>query len=372
MSEATINAEIHDIRTISQNPEHFHGWPTIARRRNGELLVACSGSREGHVCPYGKVELIRSHDAGQTWSAPEIVADGPIDDRDAGVLETQKGTLIVNWFTSTAWLKQIERAEQGEIYMKPHIDAWKPVRDRTDQATKLRHFGLWCVRSEDGGQTWSEPISTVTNSPHGPTELSDGRLLYIGRLLDEHPDGSRGAPFVPNRLSVSESRDDGKTWQYLADVPAGTGHDLNNYHEPYAVEAADGRIVGQIRHHHGTDRDKWETIQCESFDGGRTWTEPRSIGVYGFPSHLLRLQDDRLLMTYGVRREPWGNQARISEDHGQTWSEPIIILGEGEQRDLGYPSTTQLDDGSLLSVWYEQTQGPGTNAELRLAHWSLK
>ena len=31
----------------------------------------------------------------------------------------------------------------------------------------------------------------------------------------------------------------------------------------------------------------------------------------------------------------------------------------------------QLDDGSLVSMWYEQARGEGTHAELRLAHWSL-
>jgi hypothetical protein len=42
-----------------------------------------------------------------------------------------------------------------------------------------------------------------------------------------------------------------------------------------------------------------ETLQSESSDGGKTWTMPRSIGVWGFPSHLLKLKDGRLLMTYG-------------------------------------------------------------------------
>ena len=367
----TVGADIHDIRTISQNPDLFYGWPTVAIRRNGELLVVCSGSRQAHVCPFGKVELIRSTDQGRTWSSPEVLADGPIDDRDAGVMETRQGTLLVNWFTSLAWRRRLDAADQGEREMPEDAETWRKIRKGLEEATCQRALGGWAIRSEDDGKTWSEPIPTVTNSPHGPTELSDSRLLYIGRLIGEtHSGASNGSPFAARRLAVSESRDDGRTWQFLADVPAGIGGDTSKYHEPYAVEAADGRIVGQIRYH-GPER-RTETVQCESFDGGRTWSEPRSIGVRGYPSHLLRLQDDRLLMTYGVRREPWGNQVRISDDHGQTWSEPIVLVGEGESRDLGYPSTVQLDDGSLISVWYEQIRGKGTKAELRLAHWSLK
>jgi hypothetical protein len=75
-------------------------------------------------------------------------------------------------------------------------------------------------------------------------------------------------------------------------------------------------------------------------------------------------------MTYGHRRKPYGNQARISEDHGRNWSEPILISQEGAGGDLGYPSTAQLGDGSLVSVWYEKL-AESPRAVLRQARWSL-
>ncbi|REJ96167.1 MAG: exo-alpha-sialidase, partial [Planctomycetota bacterium] len=80
--------------------------------------------------------------------------------------------------------------------------------------------------------------------------------------------------------------------------------------------------------------------------------------------------DGRLLMTYGYRREPFGNQARLSEDGGSTWSEPMTISGDGEGGDLGYPSTVQLGDDSLLTVWYEKMAG-SPRAVLRQAKWRL-
>ena len=127
-------------------------------------------------------------------------------------------------------------------------------------------------------------------------------------------------------------------------------------------------------------------------DGGQTWSKPHTIGVWGLPSHLLQLKDGRLLMSYGYRRSPWGNQARVSEDKGRTWSSPITISDDGPSNDLGYPSTVELSDGSLLTVWYEvmapaaqsKTSNPQPRpqkqltmaarldpAVLRQAHWSL-
>ncbi|MDP6468228.1 MAG: sialidase family protein, partial [Pirellulaceae bacterium] len=96
-------AKIEETRVISHLKHRYHGWPTLARRANGELLLVCSGGRESHVCPFGRIELMRSHDNGTTWSWPEVVMDGPIDDRDAGVLATAKGTLLVTTFTSLAY-----------------------------------------------------------------------------------------------------------------------------------------------------------------------------------------------------------------------------------------------------------------------------
>jgi Neuraminidase (sialidase) len=134
------------------------------------------------------------------------------------------------------------------------------------------------------------------------------------------------------------------------------------------VETADGRVVVQIRNHN--KQSSGETLQTESSDGGKTWSAPHSIGVWGLPSHLLRLKDSRLLMTYGHRRPPYGNQARLSEDGGRTWSDPMILSGDGMGGDLGYPSTVQLGDGSLLSVWYEAMKGY-RGAVLRQARWKL-
>jgi sialidase-1 len=113
-----------------------------------------------------------------------------------------------------------------------------------------------------------------------------------------------------------------------------------------------------------------ETLQTESADGGRTWTIPRAIGVWGLPSHLLRLRDGRLLMSYGHRRSPFGNRARISPDHGRTWSEPIVISDDGAGTDLGYPATVELDRGQFLTVRYESLKG-SAHAVLRQARWSI-
>ena len=49
----------------------------------------------------------------------------------------------------------------------------------------------------------------------------------------------------------------------------------------------------------------------------------------------------------------------------------MIISGDGKGGDLGYPSTVELADGTLLTVWYESMRDPKL-AVLRQARWRLE
>jgi photosystem II stability/assembly factor-like uncharacterized protein len=255
----------------------------------------------------------------------------------------------VTTFTSLAYEKGLS-AKRG---------AWLVAHNRLSAEQRQAELGQWMIRSTDGGVTWSARYSSIVNSPHGPVQLADGRLLYAGKELWT---GQK-------RVGVCESTDDGQTWRWLAEIPARPGDKAEAYHELHAVDTGKGRIIVQIRNHNKTNAG--ETLQTESSDGGKTWSVPHSIGVWGLPSHLLRLRSGKLLMTYGHRRAPFGNQARLSDDGGKTWSEAMIISGDGAGGDLGYPSTVELAGGALLSVWYELMKDP-KRAVLRQAKWTFE
>lgn len=320
----------------------FRGWPTLLRRRSGELLAVYSGGRQAHVCPFGRVEMIRSLDDGQTWSHPQILWDSPIDDRDAGILETPKGTLLVSTFTSLVYEKQ------------PRYQDFPQAVPATQRQSLL---ASWMLRSTDQGLTWSPHYRVPVNSPHGPIALSNGQLAYPGKVLY----GGQG------QIGVAFSSDDGLTWKRFSPIPTRPGDNPAEYHELHGVEAKPGHLIVHIRNHNPAhDR---ETLQTESRDGDKTWSTPHPIGVWGLPSHLLRLRDGRLLMTYSYRRSPRGNQARWSADLGQTWSAPIVLSDDGTG-DLGYPSTVELANGELLSLWYEVPKA-GEPAGLRTKRFRL-
>ena len=97
--KAAPTAKILETKVISQLPAYYHGWPTLARRKSGELLVVCSGGREDHVCPFGRVDFMRSVDGGGNVDVSKNRSRRPNRrSRCRGVVETAKGSILITTF----------------------------------------------------------------------------------------------------------------------------------------------------------------------------------------------------------------------------------------------------------------------------------
>ena len=111
-------------RPICKEPGRYIGWPSVICTKGGELLAVFSGDRDSHVCPWGKVQLVRSKDGGETWSAPISIRNDSLDDRDAGIMELANGDLVVTYFSSLHFGKmpvqlafQQERIAEGTVVL---------------------------------------------------------------------------------------------------------------------------------------------------------------------------------------------------------------------------------------------------------------
>lgn len=336
-------------QTICQQQDRYIGWPTVVLTRDKELLAVFSGDRDAHVCPYGKTQMVKSSDQGATWSAPMTINNTPLDDRDAGIIQTRKGTLLVSWFTSLAFMRYNIKPAEMQAGWQRHVEKLSPE-------TRQAWIGNWIRRSSDGGRTWGEYIDTIVNAPHGPIELADGRLLYAG-ISGKIGDSESPAPPAGKRIAVAESRNDGRTWKIISyiPIPEGVENGEDGFHELHAVETAGGKIVAMIRHH-GSPGDKY-LWQSDSRDGGKTWTQARPTDIWGLPPHLIRLKNNWLLVTYGRRKAPFSERACISRDEGATWDVANELnIADAPNGDLGYPASVQLDDGSIYTVYYQVAQ----------------
>ena len=179
-----------------------------------------------------------------------------------------------------------------------------------------------------------------------------------------------------HEVVVELSEDGGRSWKVHSWIEFQKPLEATEAHEPHVAELRDGTLVAQFRYH----GDKWCTLQSESSDGGKTWSAVHETGIPGVPSHLLPLQDGRLLSTFSKRRKaPWIECAGVecavlSSDGGRSWDvDNTIILSAqygGNCGDLGYPSTTQLKDGTLVTVYY-QVAKPHKKPCLMATKWRL-
>jgi hypothetical protein len=72
------------------------------------------------------------------------------------------------------------------------------------------------------------------------------------------------------------------------------------------------------------------------------------------PADAIELRSGHLLLAYGNRREPFGAGCLLSRDGGRTWDwdRRTMVGWVDDPTSCGYPSSAQLDDGAIVTVYY--------------------
>jgi hypothetical protein len=252
--------------------------------RDGTLLYPCCDARLTRQWDRHEADLIvlRSDDAGDTWSTPRVV--------DVGVLEPfAYGALV--------------ELQSGDLL----CPVWGKARD-----DEMWRSGV--VRSSDGGRTWGDHVTVGYDPVAAPPAtsgatgvhcagfnettlavLADGRLLAV--LRQQGVDGGR------RELYRAVSSDDGRTWSQPTRMPLwGTSPSLHVLPE--------GTVLLGYRCH----RDNPQHLPAAalgisvSHDSGQTWSEHLTLQdpqgrVYehefevGYPA-FVNLPDGRVLVVF--------------------------------------------------------------------------
>jgi len=335
---------------------HPHGVVTAA---GTWLCVVNQAQRRPFVLhppqdPLYRNLLLRSVDEGRTWSAPVVVPGYAWSGTEcAGLTALADGTVLLNQWRFDWYPLPLAEAHPDrdaltfpedlarDLAISPELQTLCRLEQDARRLMPWARGGGTAVvhRSRDDGLTF--PLTTPLDTRpfvggyglRGAVVLGDGTLVLP---LGDIP--------AYAQVYVLRSTDGGSSWSAPIPVAAVPGR---LFEEPCPLPLAGDAILLLLRENRS--RRLWRTV---STDGGLRWSPPEGTGIAGYPAHLLRLRDGRILLSYGVREPPFAIRCRVSADEGRSWSDEIDIRTHLPDRDLGYPTTLERRDGTLVCLHY--------------------
>ena len=324
-------------------------FPSLYPMDDGQIgLTFATRTTDRHTDNTGGRKTMLSKDEGQTW------------------VETSDPVYLSSWRRTDGSLARAQA--QGWLYAdiseEPRLIAEHRHPHRSSDNKVAWLGGILMKVSKDDGHTWDisqlpmpENLSGVNEYHTLPAEIRTSGGIRLSAVYGKKYLSSNHETLGRDEVFIIRSADDGYSWEARPMFPDGLPDSSFGFNETAMVETNGGKILALSRSH--IEDCLWQT---ESLDGGLSWSAPAKTPIKGFPAHVIRLKDGRLLCAYGVRRQaPQGIRAVISADDGKTWDikNEMIIRGDGagNPSDLGYPILYQRSDGSILVVYYLTTDG---------------
>lgn len=212
-------------------------------------------------------------------------------------------------------------------------------------------------RSEDGGKTWSERLTTPKSFE---TSLETPTIHRVFEPLTGKKRLILWSGLYPARRALSE--DDGRTWTELEKVgdwggivvmgsvvPISGGRYRAYFHD-------DGRFFTSKPVNEG----KFTLYDTTSGDGGKTWSAPRALLTRTVvhlcePGIVRSPNGDQLAMLLRENRRVKNSHIMFSRDEGESWTRPAELPKQltGDRHTAKY-----APDGRLVISFRDMAEGP--------------
>ena len=330
-----------------RNESKYAAFPSLARNEETLYLafrVAPNVKPLSHLDTRSYALILQSADEGRTWQNHSEVTGRMGEGIQDPSLSVLKGCLPD--YTTRLFLSYfVWRSKSGV---------------NTRKAKKALVDGIYIRTTPVGETEWSEPVKVpgdsalrwATSEPFGGDASGYVYLAGYGNV------GGGGdccivfTSYWPRSWTATR----------IAFDPTGT----IDYQEPAILDCGDQHLLCVVRGPNHT------LYQVHNWERGEPWEPTRKMPFGGTSPSLCRLADGRVLCTYGYRKPPYGIRACLSWNEGVSWEyEDIFVLRtDGGGWDLGYPSTVQMADGSLLTAYYFHTKQDRLR-RIELTRWTI-
>lgn len=394
IEKAREKADTLPYRTISKGEAggEYQAVPDACRLKNGDILVVFYAGNNHVTFPCekypkaGRICLVRSEDEGRTWSSPVVIYDDLNDNRDPHINQLSDGSVICSFFSLKFNAPDSVKATSSDFlttkdssYTREQVarfgnnpDLLKEQRT-SNTSGKLRQTepipekwigqGPFIIKSFNNGKTWERKAKLVATSTPD---------WYCSAKVREMPDGLCLLPVYYSKGSenlawggIIPSNNKGISWG--TEVSIGKEANLILAAETDIILLNDNTLYASLR----GDGSKVNMHYATSKDMGKTWSPVSDIGFVGHSPSFTRLKTGEILLSYRAycSKNGYYTGLRISRDEARTWEGPYLA----DKKVGGYPSTVELNDGSILIIYYEEGEGsairvlrfkmPGKNRE---------
>ena len=331
--------------------DNYCGWPFVTKLPDNGLLMTVF-NKPYHGIYEGETETFFSSDSGYTWKyqgTPAYHKPGENKMNVACGLANNNDYIVI---------------VSGYEGKKP------PPEDRskyTMDGVKWKRTESLICRSNDNGKTFTaKPLSYIPPNETVNKIKPYGNIISLpgGKLLCPiHSDNFDSGIASTGTSYAVFSEDDGNSWGNAKII--GTG----NFNETAVLYVGNGKLLAALRTYNCNER----LELFESNDMGENWSYREILTAGGMiPANLIKLDNGGILLTFGIRFGGLlGIGAMLSRDEGKNWSvTKVLNLIEGS-RDGGYPSSVQLNDGTIVTAYY--TKGCKDHARYHVGtlHWRI-
>ena len=327
--------------TSGENGVTEYRIPSLVVSNTHILIAICDARVDQRGDAPNNIDVVmkRSFDLGKTWTPVRRIVVFP------GQEAACDPCTLMDRETGAIWVFY--------DYAVPH-----------DTLPRNRHMMFHAIRSDDDGETWSEPLDLTSKvvqpgwyylaaAPGMGIQTRSGRLIAPTYSMRQEE---------PGQSHLLWSDDHGETWH----LGAGVGE---NNSECQVVELTDGALMINMR-----QRGNGCRAVAVTSDGGETWSDAVDDQALVEPScqaSFIRYTDVRdgdaknclLFSNPADAAERVSMTVRLSYDEGKTWPmSRVIHLGSS-----AYSCLTVLPDGTI-GLLYERE---GYN-EIAFARFTLE
>ena len=307
-------------------------WPNLTKLEDGSIHASIF-NQPSHARREGSVEVWSTVDGGRFWNKTGVAAphESGTNRMNVAAGRNQVGDLVV---VASGW--ELKPGKTADV--------------RMDLVGVLR---AWISISGDGGTKWKTYKNGFPEAEEGMTEF-----IPFGDVLEARDGSLRVLAYAQsldkavNKVSLFRSDDQGKNWRWVSQLSDASGPTsfAGGHNETAFYQTGNNTWIAVAR--------RWKAGAAMdlfvSQDDGKTWTLERQLTDENqHPGHITSLTNGDLLLTYGNRKEgQFGVAVKFSKDKGKSWSQEYLIIDDLSSRDCGYPSSVQLEDGSILTAFY--------------------